>query len=191
MTINTEVRARASCIRGRLQSPTPERNSLLPKVHPDVTPLNKMFKSSVSVTLVSILFWHVTQATPSRSDSLTISERQSDPSIKVLFFSDFNCTTIVPVDIYPCVVYGDELCYMNTTSHIESIRIVEIDDQFIRTNSALQISYSPYYSCDFAYNVTFSIATRDKLAYCREVEVPWFELLGRKPGNTYRITTLE
>jgi hypothetical protein len=124
------------------------------------------------------------------SSATTLKQRDSGPSINVIFFSDNNCTTTVPPTIYTRSVYGDDQCYINPTELYSSLLIDEIDDQFIGTNSALQVGNTAGDTCDFEFSLKYNIATRDTVGKCQFIGIP----AGHGPlraGNEYRLTTLE
>jgi hypothetical protein len=148
-----------------------------------------MFKTSVLLSLLPFLFSSPIQAAPTSSAGL--QQRDSGPSINVIFFSDNNCTTTVPPTIYTRTVYGDDACYINPNELYSSLLIDEIDDQFIGTNSALQVGNTPGDTCDFGNSVKFNIATRDTVGQCQFVGITSGPGKPLKGGNEYRLTSLE
>lgn len=150
-----------------------------------------MFKSSILLTLLPFLF--SAQAAPTANPgAVTLSERQSGPSITVIFFSDTNCTTTVPPTIYTRRVYGDVACYDNYPDQLySSLLILEIDDQFIGTNTALQVGYVESETCDFTDSIKFDIATDALVDQCQYIGIPTGMGKPDMPGNEYRLTSLE
>ena len=147
-----------------------------------------MFKSSVLLTLLPLLFTSI-QAHPTLGAAA--AKRDSGPSINVIFFSDNNCTTTVPPTIYTRTVYGDNSCYINPTELYSSLLIDEIDDQFIGTNSALQVGNTAGDTCDFTNSNKFSIATKDTVGQCQFIGITSGPGKPLKGGNEYRLTSLE
>ncbi|KAF2668193.1 hypothetical protein BT63DRAFT_425512 [Microthyrium microscopicum] len=135
--------------------------------------------------LLSALLATTALATP-------ITKRDSGPSINVIFFSDNNCTTTVPPTIYTRTVYGDHGCYSFPSDSYSSLLIDEIDDQFIGTNTALQVgSAADGDACDFGSAIKFSVATRDSVGQCQFVGIPGGQGKPLRGGNEYRLTSLE
>lgn len=147
-----------------------------------------MFKPAALISLLPLLS---TFAMAAPTSPTTLSERASGPKISLIFFSDNNCTTTVPQTIYTRTVYGDEPCYFDPTELYSSVLINEIDDQFIGTNSALQVGNTAGDTCDFTNSVKFNIATRDLVGQCQFIGIT--SGLGKplKAGNEYRLTNLE
>jgi len=129
-------------------------------------------------------------AAPASSPNI-FAKRDSGPSINVIFFSDSSCQTTVPPTIYTRPVYGDDACYFNSTEAYSSLIIDHIDDQFIGTNSALEVGYSTEDTCDWTYGLKYSIATRDTVGQCQFVGIPTGMGKPTRSGNEYRLTTLE
>jgi hypothetical protein len=70
--------------------------------------------------------------------------------------------------------------------------IDEIDDQFIGTNSALEVGLaSSADKCDFTHSVKFSIATRENVGKCLFIGIPQGQGKPLGQGNEYRLTTLQ
>jgi hypothetical protein len=148
-----------------------------------------MYPSTILATL-PLLFSAFTQAAPTSSPA-TLKERDSGPSINVIFFSDNNCTTTVPPTIYTRTVYGDESCYFDPGAWYQSVLIDEIDDQFIGTNSALQVGNTDGDTCDFEHSIKFNIATRDTVGQCQFIGIPSGMGKPLRGANEYRLTNLE
>src|SRR3954470_516036 len=106
-----------------------------------------MFKSSVLLSLIPFLLSSV-QATPVPAQEISSRDYPTGPSINVIFFSDNQCTNTVPATIYTRNVTGGVPCYSYPDELYQSVIIDSIDDQFIGTNSALQIGYSEKDTCD-------------------------------------------
>ncbi len=148
-----------------------------------------MFKPDSLLALLP-LFLSSIQAAPA-TDTITLAKKDSGPSINVIFFSDNNCTTTVPPTIYTRTVYGDEPCYFDPGENYQSLLIDEIDDQFIGTNSALQVGTTDGDTCDFTNSLKYSIATRDTVGECQFIGIPSGAGKPLRGGNEYRITNLE
>jgi hypothetical protein len=140
--------------------------------------------SSALFSLVPLLLSSV-KATP------VPTTEPSGPSINVIFFSDNNCTTTVPATIYTRTVTGGVPCYVFPTEYYQSLLIDEIDDQFIGTNSALQVGNTAGDTCDFTDALKYSIATRDSVGQCQFIGIPSGAGKPLKGGNEYRLTSLE
>jgi hypothetical protein len=125
------------------------------------------------------------------SPGTTLKQRDSGPSINVIFFSDNNCTTTVPSTIYTRTVYGDDPCYINPDQLYSSLLIDEIDEQYIGTNSALQVGNTAGDSCDFEFSLKYSIATKDNVGKCQFIGIPAGQGKPLRAGNEYRLTSLE
>jgi hypothetical protein len=69
--------------------------------------------------------------------------------------------------------------------------IDEIDDQFIGTNSALQIGNTGGDTCDFTNSVKFNIATKDIVGQCQFIGITSGPGKPLKAGNEYRLTSLQ
>jgi hypothetical protein len=151
-----------------------------------------MYMPSVLLSLLPLLASSV-QAAPTSNAGL--AKRASGPSINVIFFSDSNCQTTVPSTIYTRTVFGDERCYSNPDQLYSSVLIDEIDDQFIGTNSALQVGNAAGGACgedcDFTNSVKFNIATRDLVGKCQFIGIASGPGKPLKGGNEYRLTNLQ
>jgi hypothetical protein len=147
-----------------------------------------MFKPTAILALVP-LFLASTQAAP--TTETTLSKKDSGPSINIIFFSDNNCQTTVPPTIYTRPVFGDHPCYFDAGQNYQSILIDEIDDQFIGTNSALEVGVTDGDTCDFTNSLKYSIATRDTVGKCQFVGIPTGQGKPLRGGNEYRLTTLQ
>jgi hypothetical protein len=145
-----------------------------------------MFNPTVVLATLPLLLSTLTQAAPA-----TLRQRDSGPSINVIFFSDNNCTTTVPPTIYTRTVYGDESCYFNPGEDYQSLLIDEIDDQFIGTNTALQVGNTAGDTCDFTISEKFSVATRDTVGQCQFIGITSGPGKPLKGANEYRLTSLE
>ena len=154
-----------------------------------------MFKSSALLTLLPLLSLPFTHAAPTTPAAASLVERQSGPSITLIYFSDTNCTNTVPPTTYTRQVYGDEPCYYDPTELYSSLLILEIDDQFIGTNTALQVGYTDNNgcgaTCDWTNSIKFDIATTDLVGQCQYIGIPTGMGKPDMPGNEYRLTTLE
>jgi hypothetical protein len=146
-----------------------------------------MINPTFVLAALPLLFSTLTQAAPA-----ALKQRDSGPSINVIFFSDTNCTTTVPPTIYTRTVYGDGSCYVYPGDNYQSLLIDEIDDQFIGTNTALEVGNTAGDTCDFTIREKFSIATKDTVGQCQFIGIastqPGQPLKG---ANEYRITSLE
>jgi hypothetical protein len=147
-----------------------------------------MFKPTTLFALLP-LFLASVQAAP--TTEATLSKKDSGPSINVIFFSDNNCQTTVPPTIYTRPVFGDQTCYFDAGQNYQSILIDEIDDQFIGTNSALEVGVTDGDTCDFTHSLKYSIATRDNVGECQFVGIPTGQGKPLRGGNEYRLTTLQ
>jgi len=154
-----------------------------------------MFKSSALLSLLPLFLLPFSEAAPTTHAATSLAERQSGPSITVIYFSDTNCTTTVPPTIYTRQVYGDEPCYYDPTELYSSLLILEIDDQFIGTNTALQVGYTDNNACgatcDWTNSIKFDIATKDLVGQCQFIGIPTGMGKPDMPGNEYRLTSLE
>lgn len=158
-------------------------------------PKDKMLFKPALLALLPFLF-SSTQAVPaSTPGAMTLSERQDGPSITLIFFSDTNCTDTVPPTIYTRQVYGDEACYIYPDQSYSSVLILEIDDQFIGTNTALQVGYTDTVangdSCNWTDAIKFNIATDALVDQCQYIGIPTGQGKPDMPGNEYRLTSLE
>ena len=69
---------------------------------------------------------------------------------------------------------------------------MEIDDQFIGTNTALQVGYTEKAGeCDWTVSEKFSVATKENVGVCQFIGIDAGMHLPLKPGNEYRLTSLE
>ncbi|KAF2103986.1 hypothetical protein NA57DRAFT_70198 [Rhizodiscina lignyota] len=127
-----------------------------------------------------------------------LSERQetgSGPKIVTIFFSDDACQNTVPETIYTRYIYGDAACHDDfiLSQTYSSLMIIEMDPQFIGTNTALQVGNTDGDICSedtFQHSEKFSIATNATLNQCQYIGIP----NGHGPdlpGNEYRLTSLE
>ncbi|KAF2429790.1 hypothetical protein EJ08DRAFT_661467 [Tothia fuscella] len=148
-----------------------------------------MYTPTTLLSLLPLLISSSVQVTPISSQGL--AKRCSGPSINLIFFSDNNCTTTVPSTIYTRTVYGDEQCYINPGQLYSSVLIDHIDDQFIGTNSALQVGNTAGDTCDFGNSVKFNIATRDTVGQCQFIGINSGPGKPLKGGNEYRLTNLQ
>jgi len=72
------------------------------------------------------------------------------------------------------------------------VLIDEIDDQFIGTNSALQVGNTDGETCDdFTHSLKFSIATKENVGKCLFVGIPTGMGKPLRGANEYRLTTLQ
>ena len=116
----------------------------------------------------------------------------SGPKINVVFFSDNSCQITVPESIYTRDVFAQGICYNDfPDQYYKSVIIDSIDDQFIGTNSALEIGVASSNSCDFTNSVKFNIATRDSVGKCQFIGIPQGQGKPLGAGNEYRLTTLQ
>lgn len=147
-----------------------------------------MYKSIIAAAATALAFTSSVAATP-----LGARQTDSGPKIVNIFFSDDNCTTTVPETIYTRYVYGDHACYndFDKAETYKSLMILEIDDQFIGTNTALEIGNSDADTCDWTHSIKFNIATKDDLKKCQFVGIPGGMHTPLLPGNEYRLTSLE
>jgi len=144
----------------------------------------KMYSPSILISLLSLFL--------SSIDASPLTKRDSSPSINVIFFSDTNCTTTVPPTIYTRPVYGDESCYFYPNQDLyQSLIIDEIDDQFIGTNTALQVGNTAGDTCDFEDSLKYSVASKDVVGQCQFIGIPGGAGQLLKGGNEYRLTSLE
>jgi hypothetical protein len=148
-----------------------------------------MFKPSILLSLLPLLLLSSVQATPISGQVL--EKRDSGPSINVIFFSDNNCTTTVPPTTYTRPVYGDHTCYIYPSELYQSLLIDKIDDQFIGTNSALQVGNTANETCDFQHSFKFSIASRYMVGKCQFIGISSGIGQPLKGGNEYRLTSLD
>lgn len=149
-----------------------------------------MHTPSILVSLLP-LFLSSVQSSPVSSSPRDLAKKDSSPSINVIFFSDNNCTTTVPPTIYTRPVYGDVASYFYPDELYQSLIIDEIDDQFIGTNSALQVGNTEGDTPDFTYSLKYSIATRDMVGECQFIGIPAGQGKPLRGGNEYRLTSLE
>jgi hypothetical protein len=147
-----------------------------------------MFPKAVAILPVLSHTLSVFAAPTASVDS--VAKRGSGPSINVIFFSDSNCQNTVPPTIYTRPVYGDEPCHYNSSELYSSLIIDEIDDQFIGTNSALEVGYATGDTCDWTHSLKYSVATRDTVGQCQFIGIPTGMGKPTMGGNEYRLTTL-
>lgn len=147
-----------------------------------------MYTASVLFSLAP-LFLSSILATPISSQDLT--KKDSGPAINVIFFSDINCTTTVPPTIYTRSVYGDVASYFWPTELYQSLLIDHIDDQFIGTNSALQVGNTAGANANFTFALKYSIATKETVNVCQFIGIPAGQGKPARGGNEYRLTSLE
>jgi hypothetical protein len=88
-------------------------------------------------------------------------------------------------------VYGDESCYIYPNELYSSLLIDEIDEQFIGTNSALQVGNTGGDTCDFTNSIKFNIATKDIVGQCQFIGITSGPGKPLKAGNEYRLTSLQ
>lgn len=151
-----------------------------------------MLSPSIILSLLP-LFLSSVHATPLGAPVAALKSRDSSgPSITAIFFSDNNCTTTVPSTIYTRKIYGADNCHFDADEVYNSLEIIEIDDQFIGTNTALQVGNSGEGACnDFERSEKFSIATRDDVGKCLFVGITGGMGKPLVGGNEYRLTTLQ
>ena len=110
--------------------------------------------------------------------------------INVIYFLDDKCTSTIPKTIYTRNVFAGP-CTVNPHQTYNSLIIDQIDDQFMGTNSALQVGNTNSGNCNFTNSVEFSIATRDQVGKCQFIGIPQAgpskPLL---PGNEYQLAPL-
>lgn len=114
------------------------------------------------------------------------------PKVDLIFFSDDKCTQTVPSSNYVQDVFAGPCTDNFPEQFYKSVIIFHIDDQFIGTNSALQIGNSNDETCNFTNSIKIPIATRDDIGICQFIGIP--QKGPGKPllvGNEYQLTTLQ
>ena len=144
--------------------------------------VKSLFLAAVSAALLATAAAHPTCPHP--------TPIPAGAKINVVYFSDDKCTNTVPKTIYTREVLAGP-CKVNPHQTYKSLIINSIDDQYIGTNSALQVGNTNSGNCDFTNSVKFSIATRDQVGKCQFIGIPQAgpgkPLL---PGNEYQLAPL-
>ena len=153
-----------------------------------------MIKSTL-LAVISATLLASTAAAPTTQPGCTPPHLPYGPKINVIFFSDTACTQSIPKTHYTRDIQAgkcvNDFHYHNGPPLYKSLIIDHIDDQFVGTNSALQVGNTNSKACNFTNSEKFSLASKHVVGKCQFIGIP--QQGPGKPllyGNEYQLAPL-